>query len=138
MDALFADYQKRLKPHFPLQLIELPHGKGEGKTLKKAEADNLLRKIPEASCVIALDERGKNVSTTAFAGKLGKWKDEGVRDLVVIIGGADGLDEEVRNRADWVWSLSSLTFPHLLVRVILAEQLYRAATILAGHPYHRD
>ena len=86
---------------------------------------------------MALDERGRSLSSAAFADYLGRRRDEGVADLAFVIGGADGLAERVRSRADLVLSLGAPTWPHLLVRGLLAEQLYRAQSILAGHPYHR-
>ena len=82
-------------------------------------------------------ETGKNLTSPVFAKKIGAWRDDGVKDLAFLIGGADGLAKEVRKTAVLTLSLGSMTWPHLLVRALLAEQLYRAQTILAGHPYHR-
>jgi len=87
--------------------------------------------------LVALDERGAEPTSVAFAERLGAWRDQGAEEIAFIIGGADGLDEAVRARADWVVAFGRLTWPHLLVRALLAEQLYRAQQILAGHPYHR-
>lgn len=86
---------------------------------------------------VVLDERGKMMSSEAFAGKLGSWRDEGVREVRFLIGGADGHAEEVRQSADLLLSFSPMTWPHMMVRAMLAEQLYRAMSILANHPYHR-
>lgn len=91
-----------------------------------------------AQAVIALDERGKQLDSRGFAAALGGFADDGRRDVAILIGGADGLDDESRALADLTVSFGRLTWPHLLARVMLAEQLYRAHTILTGHPYHRD
>ena len=93
--------------------------------------------IPTDAYRVVLDERGRDSSTRELASRLEKWQMEG-RDVAFIIGGADGLHESVAREADWVWSLSRLTLPHALVRVVVAEQLYRAHSILKNHPYHRD
>jgi 23S rRNA (pseudouridine1915-N3)-methyltransferase len=86
---------------------------------------------------VVLDERGKAEASAAFAARLGAWRDDGVRNVAFLIGGADGHDARVRKRADAILSFGAMTWPHLLVRAMLAEQLYRAHSILAGHPYHR-
>jgi 23S rRNA (pseudouridine1915-N3)-methyltransferase len=93
--------------------------------------------VPQGAVTAALDERGRATSSPGFAGQLRRWLDEGRRDAAFLIGGADGLDAAVRDRADLVLSLGPMVWPHMLVRVMLAEQLYRAASILAGTPYHR-
>lgn len=93
--------------------------------------------IPVGATVIALDERGRDLASTAFAERIGKWIDDGVADLAFVIGGADGLLPALRERAALTLCFGKLTWPHLLVRIMLAEQLYRAHTILTGHPYHR-
>ncbi len=134
--GLFEHYAKRIT--FPLELREI----GEKKKLKptalrKREAELLLAKVPDGAVLIALDEGGKMLSSAAFAEKLRIWRDDGIKDVSFIIGGADGLDEAVKNRADLVLGLGPMTWPHLLVRGLLAEQIYRAQCILAGHPYHR-
>ena len=100
------------------------------------EAEALLAAIPEKAHVIALDNRGASWSTEQVAEQLERWQELG-KSLVLLIGGADGLHPSVRQRADQMWSLSALTFPHPLVRVVLAEQLYRAQSLLDNHPYHR-
>ena len=101
-----------------------------------AEAELLVRAIPQGALVVMMDERGDQPSSPDFAARLAGWRDQ-ARDVCFVIGGADGLDPGLRARADWQISLGRMVWPHLLVRVMLAEQLYRAATILAGGPYHR-
>ncbi len=105
---------------------------------KLREGELLLQAVPKGAVVIALDGAGKPLSSWDFARKLAAWRDEGTADIALLIGGADGLSQAVLERAELVLSLGAMTWPHLLVRGMLAEQLYRAQTILAGHPYHRD
>lgn len=102
-----------------------------------AEAELLARAIPAGSVLVLMDERGEQPTSPDFALRLAGWRD-GARDVCFVIGGADGLDASLRARADWQVSLGRMVWPHMLVRVMLAEQLYRAATILAGAPYHRE
>ncbi|OCW59052.1 23S rRNA (pseudouridine(1915)-N(3))-methyltransferase RlmH [Hoeflea olei] len=104
---------------------------------KKDEAAQLDRLLADGAALILLDERGKTPDSRGFADLLARLRDDGRRDLVVAIGGADGLDPELHARADAVISFGRMTWPHQLVRIMAAEQLYRAVTILAGHPYHR-
>ena len=106
-------------------------------TRKREEAAMLDRALAEGSVLILLDERGKALDSEAFAALIGQYRDQGKRDLMVAIGGADGLDPDLHQRADAVLCLGKLTWPHQLVRILIAEQLYRAVTILSGHPYHR-
>ena len=106
-------------------------------TRKRDEAAMLEKAVPDGSVLILLDERGKALDSEAFADLLGKYRDAGKRDLTIAIGGADGLDPALHDRADAVLCLGKLTWPHQLVRILIAEQLYRAVTILSGHPYHR-
>ncbi len=106
--------------------------------LKRREAELLLGAAPTGARIIALDETGKALTSAAFAGLLGRWRDAGVRDIAFLIGGAEGLDRSVRDAAALTLSLGAMTWPHLLTRALLAEQLYRAQSILTGHPYHRD
>lgn len=101
-----------------------------------AEAGLLARAIPAGAAIVALDERGEMADSPGFAARLAGWRD-GARDVCFVIGGADGIAPDLRDRADWQISLGRMVWPHLLVRVMLAEQLYRAATILSGSPYHR-
>lgn len=134
-------YEERLRPLASLQTIELPEGHGGSakpdlaKT-KKTEAQSLLKGIPDGAFVVALDETGKELDSPAFATKLSDWSDGG-RTLVFLIGGSWGLDEPVRQRADAVLSFGKMTWPHSLARVMLLEQLYRAAMINAGKTYHK-
>lgn len=106
-------------------------------TRKREEAAALEKALPEGAVLILLDERGKAIDSEAFADLLGRQRDGGKRDVMIAIGGADGLDPELRKRADLTLNLGSMTWPHQLVRILIAEQLYRAVTILSGHPYHR-
>jgi 23S rRNA (pseudouridine1915-N3)-methyltransferase len=106
-------------------------------TRKKDEGSALEKALPEGAVLVLLDERGKALDSEAFAAALGRYRDGGKRDLMIAIGGADGLDPDLRGRADLVLNLGSMTWPHQLVRILIAEQLYRAVTILSGHPYHR-
>lgn len=118
----------------PAAVVEVEDKRGGG---KPAEAALLSRQIPEGAAIIALDERGRVLSSPDFAAALARFRDQGRSDAVCLIGGADGLDPSLRDRADLVISFGAMVWPHMLVRVMLAEQLYRAATILAGGPYHR-
>jgi 23S rRNA (pseudouridine1915-N3)-methyltransferase len=102
------------------------------------EGDLLLGAIPDGSTVIALDERGKEMRSTAFAKKIENWQDQGASNLVFLIGGADGFADKVKQHANGLISLGEMTWPHMMVRAMLSEQLYRASTILQGHPYHKD
>lgn len=102
-----------------------------------AQAPMLQRAIPDGAHVVALDERGAMLDSVAFAHLLATTRDAGLRDMAFVIGGADGLDDSLRAHADTVLSLSHMVWPHMLARVMLAEQIYRAATILSGSPYHR-
>ena len=102
-----------------------------------AEADLLARAIPAGALLVAMDERGRVMSSPDFATLLAKWRDGGRQDVAFVIGGADGIAPDLRARAEAAVSFGAMVWPHMLVRVMLAEQLYRAATILAGGPYHR-
>jgi 23S rRNA (pseudouridine1915-N3)-methyltransferase len=105
--------------------------------LKQREGALLRDAIPEQATIVALDSRGQPLASEAFAAKLARWRESGADDLAFVIGGADGLDAALLGDADLVLSLGAMTWPHMLARVMLAEQIYRAATILQGHPYHR-
>ncbi len=134
--ALFEHYAGRIA--FALELREIEEKKKlKPDLLKRREGELLLAQVPAGAIIVALDEGGKTLSSPAFAEKIGRWRDE-ARDVVFLIGGADGLDEAVKKRADLVIGFGSQTWPHLLVRAMLAEQIYRAECILSGHPYHRD
>ncbi len=106
--------------------------------LKRREAELLLGALPKGARLMALDERGKALTSSDFAALLGRWRDTGLADLAFVIGGAGGLDASVRQAAAFTLALGPMTWPHLLTRALLAEQLYRAQSILAGHPYHRE
>lgn len=132
---LFDQYLARLPWRVSLKEIEIKKEMAlDARRLREAEA--LLAAAPAGARIVALDERGKGEGSEAFAKRLGQWRDESV-SVAFLIGGADGLDESVRKRANAVLSFGALTWPHMLVRAMLAEQLYRAHTILTGHPYHR-
>lgn len=133
---LFDHYAGRLT--WPLTLREvIARGNLPRERRIAEESRLLLAAVPEDSVIVALDETGKSLTSPIFAKRIGAWRDDGVKDLAFLIGGADGLAKEAKKAADLTLSLGSMTWPHLLVRVLLAEQLYRAQTILAGHPYHR-
>lgn len=135
----FTEYARRLPREMPLELIEVAAARrknASGQQAGELEAQRLLAQVRPGDLLVALDERGKTWSTLELAQKLDDWRMQG-RDVAFLIGGADGLDPACRERADQVLSLSAMTLPHALVRVVLAEQLYRAWTILTGHPYHR-
>lgn len=118
----------------PAQIIELEDKKGGGSA---AEAVLLERAIPKGAKVCTMDERGKVMTSPDFASLMGNWRDQGTSDLAFIIGGADGLTKELRAQADTSLSFGKMVWPHMLARVMLTEQLYRAASILSGSPYHR-
>ncbi len=118
----------------PARMIEVEDKKNAG---MGAEAGLLRKALPKGAVIFTLDERGRLMSSPDFAQKLGYWRDAGRQDLALIIGGADGIDPSLRAEADFSISFGSMVWPHMLVRVMLAEQLYRAATILSGGPYHR-
>lgn len=136
----YAEYAKRLSHELPLELVELKPGlRGKGRDDARAMADEgaaLLAALPRDAQVIALDGRGATWSSEQLAAQLSNWRMTG-RDLAFLIGGPDGHAHEVLQRADQRWSLGPLTLPHMLVRLVVAEQLYRAVTIVNGHPYHR-
>jgi 23S rRNA (pseudouridine1915-N3)-methyltransferase len=118
----------------PLTEHEVEDRKGGGMA---AEAELLVRAIPVGALMITMDERGEVMSSPDFANRVAKWRDDGRQDLAFVIGGADGISPTLRTKADGSVSFGRMVWPHMLVRVMLAEQLYRAATILGGGPYHR-
>lgn len=128
-------YSKRIRPK--LSIIEVGEAKGGPEETKYKETQALLGAVPDRSVVISLDEGGKNYSSLVFANIMQKWIDES-RPISFLIGGAEGLHHAAIQRSDLVLSLGSLTWPHMLVRILLAEQIYRAQSILQGHPYHRQ
>lgn len=132
----FAEYARRMPREARLELVEVPVPRRGGGHARQAASRALLDTVPDSAHVVALDERGQPWSTAALADQLERWLGAG-RDVSLLVGGADGLDAQALSRADQRWSLSPLTLPHMLVRVIVAEALYRAASLRAGHPYHR-
>lgn len=141
MDAGFAEYAKRMPRELPMELVEIkPEPRTTGKTvaaMMAAEAKRIEAALPPRCRRIALDERGREVTTAQLARLLDGWL-AGGRDVGFLIGGPDGLDAALRAGAELQLRLSSLTLPHALVRVLLAEQLYRALSLLDNHPYHRE
>ena len=141
VSAGYEDYARRMPPDMPLSLVEIKPGHraaGEdGARARQMEAEKILAALPAGSWPVALDERGVQVTTRELADWIKNWMDEGVSPAF-IIGGADGLDDSVKTRAYKLLGLSKLTLPHAMARVMLAEQLYRAVSVLKGHPYHRD
>lgn len=136
----FSEYQKRLSHWLPLELVEVEPGvRGKGRDTARATADEgvrVLAALPKNAHVVALDGRGKMHSSEQLAQRLQHWRGQG-RDLALLVGGPEGHAADVLQAADETWSLGPLTLPHMLVRLVLAEQLYRAAALLANHPYHR-
>jgi len=136
----FSEYQKRMPRDFELILHEQAAIKRSGHTdegsIKQQESLKLLKKIPQDTVPIALDPRGKKMTTEQFSASLKNFYEQH-QDIALLIGGPEGLSETCLKQMKHIWSLSDLTFPHSLVRVILAEQLYRAMTLLKGLPYHR-
>jgi 23S rRNA (pseudouridine1915-N3)-methyltransferase len=121
----------------PVQLLEIPESRARREADRRAEEAAAVLDRVASSVLIAFDERGKSVSSDAFSTRIEAWRNEGRAALSLVIGGPDGLGHEVREASDLVLSFGRLTLPHQLVRVLVAEQVYRAMTILAGHPYHR-
>jgi 23S rRNA (pseudouridine1915-N3)-methyltransferase len=141
IEAGFDEYARRMPRDAALELVQI---KPETRTaaspverLTAAEAKRVRAALPGSCYKVVLDERGESCTTTALAKRLQSWQMDG-RDIAFVIGGPDGLHPAIRREADWLWSLSPLTLPHALVRVLVAEQLYRATSILKNHPYHRD
>ena len=141
VDAAFDEYAKRMPREMPVRLVEIkPEPRVEVTSverLREAEGRRIQMASPPASFKVVLDERGRTCATRELAQRLEAWQMDG-RDVAFVIGGPDGLSPAVRREADWLWSLTPLTLPHGLVRVVLAEQLYRACAILKNHPYHRE
>lgn len=133
--ALFARYAARIRPN--LSLTELPDGKGAPAEIKRREGEALLAALPPRAFAVVLDLGGETLDSTGFAARLEYWLALG-RPLHFLIGGAEGLDTPVVARADAAVSLGAMTWPHLMARAMLAEQIYRARAITSGHPYHRS
>lgn len=133
---LYAEYSGRLP--WPVNLKEVEDRRaGSDEERRRREGELLLQAIPDGAVTVALDQGGQALSSEALADRLGRWRDDGTRDLAFVIGGADGLTKAVLERADFALSMGAMTWPHMLVRTMLCEQLFRASSILSGHPYHR-
>lgn len=137
----YLAYANRLPRECSLELTEVPlskrHKSLSPEQARRKEGQAMLAALPKVCTVVALDVRGSSWGTEALAGRLRDWMSSG-RDVALLVGGPDGLSSSCLDRADQRWSLSALTYPHSLVRIILAEQLYRAWTLTTGHPYHRS
>lgn len=133
--ALVERYLKRLRPR--LDIVELADGRGSPDEIKRREAQAILAACPPQAFLIVLDEAGRSFSSPAFSEAMAEWSALG-RPLCFVIGGAEGLDAAVIERSDAKLSFGTLTWPHMLVRIMLVEQIYRAQAIAAGHPYHRS
>ncbi len=137
VQAAATEYTRRMPRRWQFEWREFAQAQGDSADVVMArEADVILAAIPDKAHVIALDNRGHSWTTEEVSVQLERWQELG-KSLVFLIGGADGLHQSCRDRADQLWSLSPLVFPHPLVRVILVEQLYRAQSVLDNHPYHR-
>jgi 23S rRNA (pseudouridine1915-N3)-methyltransferase len=141
VESGYQEFARRLPPECPLVLHEIPAARrsrrGEVARLLNEEGERLLAAVPAGALFVALDVKGRQWDTPQLAAQLNRWMHEG-RDVALAIGGPDGLSRACLDKADLVWSLSPLTLPHALVRIVVAEQIYRAWTILRGHPYHRQ
>lgn len=137
----YREYAARLSSQVQLELKEIPAAKRVRNSvvsrMKQEEGERLLAAVPAGARIIALDEHGKQLTTRQLARQLEEWVDMS-QDVAILVGGPDGLSDQCLQRADSKWSLSAFTFPHLLVRVILAEQVYRAWSLMTNHPYHRE
>jgi len=135
-EKIFNEYKKRLSWRVNLKELTLQK-KSSGESLKKIEGEKLLQSTNSKAKIISLDERGKIITSIEFANLIKTYQVNGFSDIDFIIGGADGLSKEVRDKSDYILSFGKMVFPHLMIRVMLIEQLYRASTILSGHPYHK-
>lgn len=135
--SLFEHYAGRLRGGLTVREVEEKRPLPVAERMAR-EGELLLSCVPAGARIVALDERGKSMGSRAFADRIGRWRDESVPCVAFLVGGADGHAESVRQRADLLLNFGSMTWPHMLVRGLLAEQLYRAQCILDGHPYHRD
>lgn len=132
---LFARYAERVRPK--LSVVELPEGRGSAAEVKRRETDALLQALPPAALVVALDLGGAALDSETLARRLDRWLGSG-REVCFVIGGTEGLGRALLDRADATLSLGPMTWPHFLIRAMLAEQIYRARSISLGHPYHRS
>lgn len=140
VETACAEYTKRMPREAIVEIIDIkPEKRAAGNStenIQLIEAKRILEAIGK-DYFIALDERGQEVTTLQLANKFKDWQSSG-GDVALIVGGADGLHTSVKQKADWLWALSKLTLPHAMVRVLLAEQLYRAHSVITNHPYHRE
>lgn len=143
INAGFDEYARRMPRAMPLSLTELkPEARGDKEgpgsiaRVLEQETQRVEAALPKGAASVVLDETGGMVSTRQLAARVTRWREDG-RDVAFVIGGADGTSARLKKSANWLWSLSPLTLPHGLARVVLAEQLYRAASIIGNHPYHR-
>ena len=140
VEVACAEYTKRMPRELAVEIIDIkPEKRAAGNStenIQLIEAKRILEAIGR-DYLIALDERGNEITTLQLAEKLSNWQ-AGGRDVALVIGGADGLHASVKQKADWLWGLSKLTLPHAMVRILLAEQLYRAHSVIQNHPYHRE
>jgi len=137
----YTEFSKRMPPELQINLIEItPSTRNKSTPIEKnikEEGERIQSAIPTNTKLIILDEKGKDFSSIELSKKIEGWLPVG-QDIALVVGGADGIDPDIKQQADEKWSLSSFTLPHALVRVVVAEQLYRAWSILQGHPYHRE
>jgi len=140
VDEAFGIYTERFPREWKFRLDTIPtirrNKNDKSRQAMDAEGDIILAKLAATEQVVLLDERGKQLTSKSLASKLSDWQSDG-RDLCFVIGGPDGVTDEVRQRADMMWSLSQLTLPHGMARALVSEQLYRAWSLQTGHPYHR-
>ncbi len=140
VEVACAEYTKRMPRELTVEIIDIkPEKRAAGnntENIQLIEAKRIFEAIGR-DYLIALDERGNEITTLQLAEKLSNWQTGG-RDVSLVIGGADGLHASVKQKADWLWGLSKLTLPHAMVRILLAEQLYRAHSVIQNHPYHRE
>jgi len=140
VETACAEYTKRMPREMTVEIVEIkPDKRAAGKNsaqVQKAEGKRIIEAAGR-DYLVALDEHGQEISTLQLADRMKNWLSGG-RDVALVIGGADGLHADIKARADWLWSLSKLTLPHGMVRALLAEQLYRAHSVINNHPYHRE
>ena len=138
--SMVEDYFRRLCRHHEVTWTEVKKDNGSRSPdeIRAREGERILKLIDRTTHLVLLDEKGQSVDSRRFAGRLQNWMDSGIREVAFVIGGPYGHGRSIRARADWIWSLSPLTYTHQLVPPLLAEQLYRADTIIRGEPYHND
>lgn len=140
VDAACADFTKRMPRELSIEIIDIkPEKRAAGNSTENIQLIEAKRILEAAGrdYLVACDERAQEITTLQLAEKMESWQ-RGGRDISIVIGGADGLHASLKQQADWLWGLSKLTLPHAFVRVLLAEQLYRAYSVIQNHPYHRE